>query len=92
MPATVKIEDQTCTIEMLPSGNIRVTAPSPQFNAMNGPGTVGEVSYEVHPCQRHQFDFLHAQLPINERTAQRKEGDPKPWWSLSAGERAGLKE
>jgi hypothetical protein len=92
MPATIQLHGSVCTIEKLPTGNIRVTGPSPQ-TLLHGAATAGEIMYEVHPCQQRQYEELDAQLPAAERgtPAGCKPGQ-KPWWSLSAGERAGLRE
>ncbi len=49
-------------------------------------------SYEVHPCQRNQFDLLNLKLPAEERATEEFHPDKRPWWSLTAGERAGLRE
>lgn len=92
MPAEVMIDDMPATISMLPNGCIEVMHPTGAFNALHGAGTGGMVVYQVHPCQRHQYEHLNAQLPPQERGPQRREGDARPWWSSAAGERAGLKE
>src|SRR5215510_2256265 len=88
MATRASIDGVKGTIERLSDGQIRVEYVSPQFNSMHGPGTDGDCSYLVHPCQRHQYEALNAQLPPQERTALVQLGpDERPWWSLSAGER-----
>lgn len=93
MLVPVIIEGVASTIEKLPNGLIRVRQPWPQINAMHGSETGGEHSYDVHPCQHHQYEFLNGQLPPSDRlSAQDLTAVPRPWWSLGAGERAGLRE
>ena len=93
MPAKIILQGEPCTIEKLGNGNIRVTQGGWQFNPLIGPGTQGEVWYEVHPCQRQQYDVLNTQLPAQEQEMPPGFNvDDKPWWSLGAGERAGLRD
>lgn len=93
MPTQVNYEGIACTIEKMPSGIIRVVHPQPQMNAMHGPDTCGAYSFDVHPCQRHQYDFWNGQLPPVERAALPNPPiEERPWWSSGAGERATLRE
>lgn len=93
MSVTVTIEGTACTVQKLASGVIRVSHPTPQWNAMHGVGTGGEYWYLVHPCQPQQYEFWNGQLPPGERAMP--EGGSKearPWWSSGTGERANLRE
>ncbi|MCI0363260.1 MAG: hypothetical protein L0Y44_10510 [Phycisphaerales bacterium] len=95
MAAEVPIDGVRCKVEKLPgaAGAIRVSHPGPQCNALTGPGTEGEHSYLVYPCQRHQYEFWNAQLAPEERgPAQEQTAEQRPWWSFGAGERASLRE
>jgi len=89
----VNLEGIACTIEKLPSGIIRVVHPQPQINAMHGLDTGGAHSFDVYPCQRHQYDFWNGQLPPQERAMPPGAAmQERPWWSSGAGERATLRE
>ena len=93
MPAKITLQGAPCTIEKLSNGNIRVVQGPWQFNAMVGPETDGQVWYEVHPCQRQQYDVLNTQRPAQEQAMPAGyDPDARPWWSLGAGERAGLRD
>jgi hypothetical protein len=93
MATQVTLDGVTCSIQKLPDGLIKVEHASTQFNALHGAGTGGQVSFVVHPCQRHQYEVLNGHLPPQERTAVVQLGPgERPWWSLGAGERANLKE
>lgn len=92
MATTVSIDGISHSIEKLATGVIRVSHPVPQLNPMHGPATGGECWYDVHPCQRHQYEFWNAQLPVQEQAIPEGMAEARPWWSLPAGERANLRE
>jgi hypothetical protein len=93
MAASVVIEGVPYDVEKLQNGSIRVSFPSPPFNAMHGPDTDVPYSYVVHPCQRHQFDFWNAQLPPGERaTIEPRKDENRPWWSFGSGHSGGSRE
>lgn len=81
MPAEVTIDDVRYTVTKLDSGNILVEFPNGQYNPMHGPGTDGTHAFEVHPCQRHQYEFWREQLPEEERSGggPGKDGAAPPW-------------
>jgi hypothetical protein len=85
---TVTIDGVAYTIEKLPSGNIRVTHPSGQVNPMQGPGTDGVHSFEVHPCQSSWYARWNDHLPPAERgpAGPGRDGE-KPWWSSKSWDR-----
>jgi hypothetical protein len=84
MPITTEIDGVQTTLEKLPDGSIRVSHESDSFNAMHGPATSGEVWYLVHPIQRHQYEYLNALLPPNERSTPKDAAEQRPWWSYVA--------
>lgn len=93
MPTSAMIEGISCTIEKLPDGRIRVRHASAAFNPMHGADTGGLVEYFVHACQRNQFHLLNSHLPEGEQAQpESATADKPPWWSLSEGERGGMKE
>lgn len=86
MPASVEVDGVECRVERLADGSIRISHEHPQSNPMQGLGTDYPHVYQVHPCQRHQFEFWNRQLPPAERAAIEpvKESD-RPWWSSASG-------
>jgi len=93
MPATAVIDSIECHLEKLADGRIKVSYASPAVNAMQGANTGGTVMYLVHPCQRNQYHSLNVKLPPEEQaTPANVDLEARPWWSLSAGERASLRE
>jgi len=93
MPTKAVVDGTPCELTKLANGVIRVEYPTPQVNSMHGLGTGGMMSYEVHPCQQRQYSELNAQIsPHDLVTSPQDLSDQRPWWSLSAGERAGLKD
>lgn len=93
MPATAEVDGIKCQIEKLKDGTLRIQCDSRPFSPMHGPGTGGETMFIIHPCQRHQYERLNAMLPPHEQGMPPDvQPDARPWWSLSAGERANLRE
>ena len=82
MPSTVTISGITYTIDKLSSGNIRVTHPAGQFNAMHGPDTGGLNLFEVHPTQSRWFAYWNDLLEADEGAETGPgAGGAVPWWS-----------
>ncbi len=79
------IDGVRCKLEQMDSGSIRVTHDSTQVNAMNGPGTAGEITYIVHPAQRNQYEFLVGLLPQIKDGSPKPPSDVRPWWSYVGG-------
>jgi hypothetical protein len=93
MPANITIDGVPFTVCKLDNGHIRVSSPSPQFNALHGPATEGEFWHEVHPVQKHQYEYWNQMLPAEERISPPGVNlSAKPWWSAAAGERGGLRD
>ena len=78
---TAEIDGIPCTLEKLPDGSIRVVHESSPANVMHGAATDGEVSYIVHPAQRHQYEHLSSLLPPDHRAIPREGLENHPWWS-----------
>ena len=93
MSMTVTIDGVPCEVARMDDGRIRVRHESVAINAMHGTATGGVVEYFVHPCQQSQFEAINSLLPADQQLSpEAAAANPKPWWSLSAGERGGLRE
>lgn len=92
MSVQVTVDGVACTIERLANGNIQVCYRSPRVGALQASSSGGEVCYQVHPCQRNQYEFWSSHLPANERSAPAAAGEQRPWWSSTGGQRAELNE
>lgn len=81
MPATVTIDRVLYRISKLESGNLLIEHESAQVTPMQGPGTGGLHSFEVHPVQSHQYQFWAQHLPEDERQqgGPGKDGADPPW-------------